>query len=81
MAPGYGSVILDLKDGEKLVGILMKETEDTLTVKDATGAEQTIQKVSVSNRANAPSAMPTMKDVLDRRETERCDGFFGAIEK
>jgi quinoprotein glucose dehydrogenase len=63
MAPGFESVVLSLKDGSSLAGILKRESEDALeldVVDPDTGEThlQTLPKASVVSRERGVSAMP-----------------------
>ena len=80
LAPGYGTVILDLKNGKKVVGVLQEESTKQLIVKAASGEEQTIPIADISQRQNAPSGMPTMKEVLDRSELRDVVAFLATLK-
>lgn len=67
LAPGYGSVTIQLDDGQTLQGLLEDETETTLTVRSG-GESHQIEKTSIVERVNAPSGMPPMGEILTRSE-------------
>ncbi len=66
IAPGYGTVILTLKDGKELAGTLMKETEHQLHIKIGNKPIQTVEKSSIQERENLPSGMFDIGEILDK---------------
>ena len=67
-APGYGTIILKLKDGQDIAGILQEETENALKVKVGNQPIQTIAKADVQEREMLPSGMFNMADILDKNQ-------------
>ena len=68
LAPGYGTVMLEMKDGKKISGILQDENDTELTLKIGNQPEQVLLKNNIAKRTNAPSSMPNMKDYLTKKE-------------
>ena len=68
LAHGYGTVILEMKDGQKISGILQDESDTELTVKVGNQPEQVLRKENIAKRTNAPSSMPSMKNYLTKKE-------------
>jgi quinoprotein glucose dehydrogenase len=68
VAPGYGTVMLTLRSGETLNGVLRDETDTHLVLATVTGESRQIPKAEVAQRTNAPSAMPPMQFFLGPRE-------------
>lgn len=68
LAPGFGSVTLTLKDGQKVSGILMEETDKQLTLKTSEAEPLHIAVARISERQNSPSSMPPMGGILTKRE-------------
>jgi len=70
IAKGYDNVMLTLKDGNIVAGLLNAETADELALKNpADGKLQRMKKSTVKERASLPSAMPPgMGEVLTKRE-------------
>jgi putative heme-binding domain-containing protein len=66
IAPGFGPVQLTLKTGRKLFGTLKEETATHVVVD--VGGDQRVAKSDIAQRTNGPSAMPSMANVLSRRE-------------
>ncbi|HET8735868.1 MAG TPA: HEAT repeat domain-containing protein [Pricia sp.] len=68
LAPGYGSVTLTLKDGQKVSGILEEETEEGLTLRTSAAEPLEIPAGRIEKRENMPSAMPAMGKLITKRE-------------
>jgi putative heme-binding domain-containing protein len=68
LAPGFGSVTLTLRNGQTVSGILQQETAVNLVVNVAGAQTVTIPRADVATRANSPSAMPAMGNILSRSE-------------
>jgi quinoprotein glucose dehydrogenase len=68
IAPGFGAVVLQMRDGSIVAGTLMEETPTHLTVRTADGTDTQAARANITQRTNAPSAMPAMHTVLTRRE-------------
>lgn len=68
IATGYGVVSLTLKNGQKVSGVLTEETATKLTLRTSDAEPLHIQKEQVDKRQDAPSSMPPMGALLDKRE-------------
>ena len=68
LAPGYGSVVLTLKDGQKVTGILEKETKDQLILRTSDAEPLKVAVSRIEKRENMPSAMPAMGTLISKRE-------------
>jgi putative heme-binding domain-containing protein len=68
LAPGYGTVLLTLRDGRQLAGVLREESDAALVVETAPGRRLHVAGRDVARRANAPSPMPPMGARLTPRE-------------
>jgi putative heme-binding domain-containing protein len=66
ISPGYGPVMVTLKDGKKTFGTLTEETATYIIV--YAGTLKRILKSDIAKRVNGPSAMPPMGARLTRRE-------------
>jgi quinoprotein glucose dehydrogenase len=75
LAPGFGMVILELKDGKKLAGILQGETKTGLTIKEGK-VERTIAVDQIVHKEYAQSSMPDMKQLLSRKEIRDVVSFL-----
>ena len=58
IAPGFESVILRLKNGKAVTGIVKKETGSELQLIDADGHKIDVQKSQIQSRERGQSAMP-----------------------
>lgn len=77
IAPGFGVVTLQLKNGKMISGVLVEENNTSLTIK---GDKQNdvIPKDQVVKRINAASSMPDMKFVLSKKEIRDIVSFLAA---
>jgi quinoprotein glucose dehydrogenase len=75
LAPGFGMVILELKDGKKFAGVLQGETKTGLTIKEG-DAVRTIPADQIVNKEYAPSSMPDMKLLLSKKEIRDVVSFL-----
>lgn len=80
LAPGYGTVMLTLKNGEKISGVLRNETAVELEIQGATAEPIHIPKARIAQRRNTPSAMPPMGEVLEMREIRDLVAFLATLK-
>lgn len=80
-SPGYGVVMLELKDSTNLAGILMEETPKSLRLKIGKENTQLVQKDQIAKRENIPSSMPAMGDILSRRQIRDLMTFLGSLKE
>ncbi|SFT50337.1 putative membrane-bound dehydrogenase domain-containing protein [Algoriphagus locisalis] len=81
LAPGYGIVQLELKDGTSVSGTLMEEQENGLLVKVGAKPDTLIMNSSIAERKNSPSSMPDMKALLSKREIRDLLSFLSTMTK
>ncbi|WP_339864600.1 HEAT repeat domain-containing protein [uncultured Algoriphagus sp.] len=81
LAPGYGLVQLELKDGTSINGTLMEEKEEGLVVKVGAKPDTLILNTNIAERKNSPSSMPDMKALLTKREIRDLVSFLGTLNK
>ncbi|MEO6739195.1 MAG: HEAT repeat domain-containing protein, partial [Chthoniobacteraceae bacterium] len=69
IAKGYDNVMVTMKHGEIVAGLLSTETADDIALKNpADGKLQRVKKSDVKERASLPSAMPPgMGEILGKR--------------
>ena len=69
IAKGYDNVMVTLKNGEIVAGLLSAETADEIALKNPADAKlQRVKKANVKERASLPSAMPPgLGDILGKR--------------
>jgi quinoprotein glucose dehydrogenase len=80
LAPGFGTVKLELKNGKTVSGILQAETEKSLNVKIGDRPDTTVLKADVTTRTNAASSMPAMRYVLSKREIRDVVEFLSTLK-
>lgn len=80
LAPGFGVVILDLKDDQKLAGILAAENNNSITVKMGNKPDTVVLKEHIVLRNDAPSSMPDMKQYLNRREIRDLVSYLATLK-
>ncbi len=68
LSPGYGTVMLKLKDGQEVTGILAKENDQELTITTSDAEPLVIPVARIAKRENMPSSMPAMGSLLSKRE-------------
>lgn len=79
IAPGYGTVLLDLNDGESIAGILLREDDSNLMIR--VGEEEQVISVSdIAKKEYLPSGMPTMEGVLNKREIRNVVAFLATLK-
>jgi quinoprotein glucose dehydrogenase len=80
LAPGYGVVTLELKDGKKVSAVLLEENDKMLKLK-GDREEQVIAKDQIVKRENAPSSMPDMKVILSKKEIRDVVSFLATLKE
>lgn len=70
IAPGYENVVLTMKDGSFVAGLLNAEDATNLTIASLTdGKKQQVAKAGIKERMAVPSAMPPgLGEVLGKRD-------------
>lgn len=81
LAPGFGTVTLQLKDGKTVSGILQGETDGDVTVKVGDQPDRSIRKDQIAKRENAPSSMPEMTYLLTKREIRDVVSFLSTLKE
>ncbi len=81
LAPGYGTVVLTLKNGQKVTGILEKETKDELILRTSDAEPMEIQRSRIEKRENNPSAMPAMGRLITKRELRDLIEFLSNLKE
>lgn len=79
IAPGFGVVTLNLKNGKTLSGILLDENNTSLTIKGEQKNE-VISKDQVLKRINSASSMPEMKYLLSKKEIRDVVSFLATLK-
>jgi quinoprotein glucose dehydrogenase len=81
LAPGFGVVTLELKDGKSVSGILEKEDNETLTIKSGSEQGEVIGKDQIVKRINAASSMPEMKNILSKKQIRDVVSFLSQLKE
>lgn len=68
LTPGFSVVSLTLDNGETVTGTFQAESETSITLNISGGEQETVQKADITERVNAPSAMPEAGNVLSLSE-------------
>jgi putative heme-binding domain-containing protein len=81
LAPGFGTVKLDLKNGRQVSGILQGEDAKSIKVKIGDKPDTTVLKNDVETRTNATSSMPPMRYILTKREIRDVVAFLSTLKE
>jgi hypothetical protein len=73
-------VSLELKNGQKLNGVLQQEKPDGYLVKVGNSPDTLVKKTDVTNRINSPSSMPPMHLLLSKKEIRDVVAFLGSLQ-
>ena len=79
VAPGYGVVTLTLQDGETVRGALEEESDETIVLL-VSGEQRSFDKNQIEERANSPSSMPAMGDLLTRSQLRDLVEFMTTLD-
>ena len=80
IAPGFGIVVLDLDNGQKISGVLAKESTNDLMLQQGSKPDTLIQKSNIVERKDAASSMPDMKAILSRREIRDLVSYLSTLK-
>ena len=79
---GYHAVVLETQDGQELSGILVRENNEQLVIRDVANKEVAIPKNNVKNRAMGGSLMPSgLVDNLNSQERTDLFRFLSELGK
>jgi quinoprotein glucose dehydrogenase len=81
LSPGYGTVMLTLKDGQTVSGILMEETPEELVLKTSEAEPLKVPVGRIGKRENMPSSMPPMGYIMSKREIRDVVEFLTSLKK
>jgi quinoprotein glucose dehydrogenase len=81
IAPGFGMVVLTLKDGQTAAGILVTENDHELTLKTSEAEPLKIAVNRIAKRENVPSSMPPMGAIMTKREIRDVVEFLANLKK
>ena len=80
LAPGYGTVTLELNTGKKISGILQLEKTSGLLLKVGDKPDTLISKSQIIKRTNSPSSMPPMRFLLSKKEIRDLVSFLSTLK-
>ena len=78
---GYGAISLTLKSGESVAGILEREEENSIVIKDSKGKTQTIKTSMIQERSPVISTMPPMGAILNKHEIRDIIEYLSSLQK
>jgi quinoprotein glucose dehydrogenase len=81
LAPGFGMVSIEKKDGKTVSGLLMEDTRTSIVLKLGDQPNQVIPKDQVAKRTNSPSSMPDMKAILSKKEIRDVVSFLSTLKE
>jgi putative membrane-bound dehydrogenase-like protein len=80
LSPGYGTVMLTLKDGQAVTGILSAENSEELVLKTSEAEPLKIPTARIAKRENIPSSMPPMGYIMSKREIRDVVEFLSSLK-
>ncbi|GLU55730.1 HEAT repeat domain-containing protein [Dyadobacter frigoris] len=80
LSPGFGMVVLTLKDGQTAAGILMEENTHELVLKTSEAEPLKIPVARIAKRDNVPSSMPPMGSIMSKREVRDVVEFLSGLK-
>ncbi|MCK7555475.1 c-type cytochrome [Chitinophaga sedimenti] len=81
LAPGFGMVSLELKDGKKIFGTIQNESKTSITVKEGSDPDKTIAAADIKSKKYALSSMPDMKTLLSKKEIRDVVSFLATLKE
>ncbi|MEP2278502.1 c-type cytochrome [Maribacter sp.] len=79
LAPGYGSITITLKDGQKVQGVLIEENNKEILLRTSEAEPLRIPLMRIAQRENSMSAMPAMSRMISRRELRDLIQYLGSL--
>jgi len=79
LAPGFGSVGLELKNGQTVSGIFQGEGERGVKIRKGQTADQLIPQSQIQKQSFSPSSMLDMKTILSKREIRDVVSFLATL--
>lgn len=81
LAKGYGVVVLNMKNGETISGIVEEETDKEIKLKIGKEDIKTVPKSEIESRQNSPSAMPPVGTILSKKEIRDLIAFLSELKE
>jgi quinoprotein glucose dehydrogenase len=82
IAPGFDSIVVTLKTGAVVGGVVANETADSISLRNADGKTTIVSKADITRREGAPSSMPEIYGaVLTKSELRDVVEFLASLTK
>ena len=81
LAPGFGTVALELKNGKKINGILQQEKPKGLLMKIGDKPDTLISLKDIATRTNGVSSMPPLRFLLSKKEIRDLVSFLATLKE
>jgi putative heme-binding domain-containing protein len=81
LAPGFGMVSIEKKDGKTVSGILHEDNKTSMVIKLGDQPNQVIAKTDIVKVTNSPSSMPDMKNILSKKEIRDVVSFLATLNE
>ena len=82
IAPGFDSIVVTLKSGGVIGGIVAGETADEISLKNADGKTTVVKKSDIDKREGAPSSMPEIYGaVMTKAEIRDVVEFLSSLNE
>jgi putative heme-binding domain-containing protein len=81
LAPGYGFVTLELENGETVSGTLENDSVEGVSIKNGQGEIKSYSKAEIKEKKLAPSSMPSMAEMLNKREIRDLVSFLSTLNR
>jgi len=81
LAPGYGMITLELKNGGTISGILKDDKPDLVKIKVGNKPDTSIVQRDIQSRKYATSSMPPMRFLLTKKEIRDVVSFIATLKE
>lgn len=81
IAPGFGTVSINLKDGSSTAGTLLEENDKSVKIRTGEGKVETIAKTNITFQTPPISVMPPMLGILTKREIRDVMAYLASLQK
>jgi putative heme-binding domain-containing protein len=81
IAPGFGTVSLELTNGKRINGILQQDKSNGLLVKVGDKPDTLINKQNIAKRTDGMSSMPPMRYLLNKKEIRDLVSFLSTMKE
>ncbi|HLQ39298.1 MAG TPA: HEAT repeat domain-containing protein, partial [Planctomycetota bacterium] len=82
IAPGFGSTLLELHNGDTLVGVVTKDQDGAVEIVDIDGKVTQVPWERIKQRSPSPnSAMPAMAGTLQKRQLRDVVAFLASLQQ